>query len=125
MVMDSTYYLPSEELAYRNYPEVQIAQNDINTVTDYVMTVGSALDDYNQGVTDKIDINGDELQSNITLCRSICDTLGNAPRICFDVLLEVRNMQDFLQQLLYIKSTYGNEYIGTPSVVTDESGGVV
>jgi len=38
-VMSSTYYLPSEELRYRNYPEINTVLTDVNSIISYAKRV--------------------------------------------------------------------------------------
>ena len=110
-----TFYLPQEAVNYINFPELRAYKKDIETLLEYTLRVNTALADYNEGRYDKIDLNMEELKSHINLCRTICEALGNAPKVCFDVLIELREIQMHLQNLLYLKNKYGNRYIGTPT----------
>lgn len=122
--MESLYYLPSEQPNYINFPEVRTQKYNIQTVMSYSLTAQLALADYNSGRFDRIDLNTDEIQSNVDLCRSISDALGNAINVCYDVLLDVRTIQQNLQSLLYLKRALGNAVLGTPTNATTTGGGV-
>jgi hypothetical protein len=115
-IMESTtWYLPDEVPTPRNYPEVAVTEADIQLIFSYGLRVSSAIEDYTSGAFDKIDIDVNDLLVHIALCRSVCDTLGNAPSVCYDILAEIRNIQSALQQLMYAKNRYGGVYIGTPT----------
>ncbi|MNN36620.1 hypothetical protein D3C81_1505220 [compost metagenome] len=120
-IMDSTNYLPQEKLNYRNYPEVRDKQADINTLFAYALRVNEALISYNSGEFDKIDLNTNELETNITLCRSISETLGTAKNVCYDLLLELRVIQKNMQLVRYLGKENGTRYVGKPTV-QEESG---
>ena len=120
-IMEATWYLPEEELQYRNYPEVHGVMDNINRLVYYAMSLSIVLDDYNNAVADRIDIDVVDLQKNITLCRSITDVLGNAPQVCFDLLMELRTIQDTMQTLLYAYNRFGSQYIGKPTDLTEDS----
>ncbi len=117
------YYLPHELVNYTNYPELLTYRQDIEDLLNYSLTVHNALQDYNEGIYDRIDVNMEEVQNHITLCRTLSDVLGKAPRVCFDVLLEIRVIQEHLHKLVFLKNTYGNQYVGTPSPTSE--GGVL
>ena len=116
-----TFYLPSEAVNYVNYPELRTYRKDIETIMEYALRVGMALADYNEGVYDKIDLNAEELKTHINLCRNVCYALGTAPKVCFDVLIELRELQYAFQNLLYLKNQYGDQYIGKPTPSEDET----
>lgn len=118
VMASSTMYLPSEVLQYRNYPEVNYALNDINTILDYAMRVNNAITDYVTGVFDKVDVDAHDLQVHIDLCRSVCYTLGTAPNVCYDLLMELRSIQSVMQTVMYTKNRYGDTYVGTPTLTT-------
>lgn len=120
-IMENTWYLPEEKLQFRNYPEVHAVSDSIDSLLDFGMTVASALQYYNEGTANKIDIDISALQKSILLCRSVCNTLGTAPKICFDILTELHKLQDIMQNLLYIRNRYGDQYIGKPTENTSET----
>ena len=113
--MGSTLYLTKEKLSSRNYPEVSDAMESIQEIITYIASIGSAIEAYTNGSLDHININVSDLQKYTTLCRNICDTLGSAPNVCFDILTELREMQNGMQVLIFVKNRYGNQYIGTPT----------
>lgn len=120
--MDNAYYMPNELPTTVNYPELGVRKADIQTVINYATTAQNAINDYNTGITDKIDLNQDEIQSNIDLCRDVCNTLGTATNACFDILTQLRMIQKLLQSLIYFKNQYGNQYVGKPTTTTDGGG---
>lgn len=113
--------LPFEMPSKRNFPEAWALRQEIQDITQYTLGVQDALALYNEGVHDKIDVNTAELQNYIIRFRSVCDTLGAAPNVFFDVLLELRAMQGVLQDVLRLSTHYGSLYVGTP---TKKEGGV-
>lgn len=122
--MDAAYYLPNEQLNYSNYPEIRPQRANIEAVLTYSQTVSTAMTDYETGKYDRIDLNTGEIQDNIDLCRTICGALGNAPKPCIEVLMEVRNVQKQLQNIMYLYGKSGSALIGTPTNTTSEGGGV-
>lgn len=121
-VMESnTWYLPSELLQFRNYPEVNSVSEDIDDIMDYSMHVHLALVGYTEGLYDRVDVDSHNLQKYIDKCRNVCNVLGNAPNVCFDLLLELRGVQNVFQQLLYAKNRFGSQYIGTPTPISSEN----
>jgi hypothetical protein len=116
--------LPNELPNYINFPEVRLQKDNITAVMSYSLTAQAALTDYNNGTYDRIDLNSDEIQSNIDLCRSICDVLGNANNVCFDVLLDVREIEKSLLKVLFLKRKYGNQIVGTPTNSDSSGGGI-
>lgn len=122
MIMENTHYLPDEELKISNYPEVALVQDEIGLIMGYAMEADQAVFEYNEGLKDKIDLDVVDLQKAIERCRHVCDILGNAPKVCFDLLLEIRELQMSFQELVYLKRRYGDEYIGKPSEAKEEEG---
>lgn len=114
-----TFYLPSEAVNYINYPELRTAKPDIEAIMEYAMRVNLAVADYDEARFDRIDVNMEEVQRNIELCRRVCETLGTAPKVCFDILLDIRDIQNTLQNLVYLKRTTGNSIIDTPTITTE------
>jgi len=114
-LMEPTHYLPDEEINFRNYPELYTVWDDLQKINAYATRVHKALADYTSGQYDKIDLNTEELNSYITLCRNVCSVLGQAPKVCFDILLDLRELQYHMQILLYNRRRFGSKFIGTPS----------
>lgn len=121
MRMEPTHYLPSEVLKNSNYPELKAVEGKLDGVMLYAMRVDSALHAYSTGTTNRIDVDPTELRKWIEQCREVCEVLGNAPRVCFDVLMELRSMQTSFQELLFMHNRYGNEYVGVPSPTSEEN----
>jgi 5'(3')-deoxyribonucleotidase len=113
--MENTWYLPEEIIDFQNYPEVTGVLDSISAIQNYTMRVINALQDYTDGTLDKIDINVTDLQKYINLCRSVLDTLGHAPNVCYDLLMELRETQSVFQTLMYAYNQFGSQYIGTPT----------
>ena len=111
-VMERTLYLQSEDLNFRNYPELQGILNDIQELIGYSTAVSNALNAYVNTITTRINLSIVDLQKYASLCRNLCNTIGNAPNVCYDLLVEMRLIQDTLQTLIYIKNCYGSQYIG-------------
>lgn len=109
--MDSTLYLPNETLYFRNYPEIRPILSDIQSVITYASEVYTAVTDYTNGNTTMINLDVAELQASIDLCRSICQTLGTASNVCYDLLVELRSILSVFQTLMYVNSRYKGQYI--------------
>jgi hypothetical protein len=124
MPMD-TFYLPKEAVNFINFPELRTYKADIETIMEYALRVQTAVADYNEARYDRIDLNMEELHAHIDLCRTVCEALGSAPNVCFDILLEIRNIQQNLQNLAYLKTKFGSAIIGEPTTTTSEEGSVV
>jgi hypothetical protein len=118
--MEKQQYLPSEVVNYTNFPELRTHREDIELIQTYAKRVDLALADYEAGNYDRIDLNADELSTNVDLCRSVCDRLGTAPSVCYDVLLILREIQTTMQNVLHLKVKYGDLYVGKPT--TSEGG---
>lgn len=119
MMMEPSHYLTTEVLKDANYPEVKRVQADIEALFTYMMTADTAVIDFNDSTRDRIDLNPVDIIREINRCRSVCSVLGNAPRVCFDLLVELRQAQENLQELLYLKRRFGDEYISAPSEIDD------
>ena len=113
--MDSVLYLPEEVLNFTNYPEIKDIVPDISALIAYASKANTALQAYLSGVSDKIDLNISELSAYIVSCRNICNIIGTAPNVCFDILVDMRELQDILQTFAYVKNRYGNQYVGSPT----------
>lgn len=126
MKMDDTHYLPSEELKMSNYPEVRQLEGDIEEIVKYAKLVDATVLAYNNGTVNKIDLDVVILQKMVDNCREVCRVLGRAPNVCYDILLELRNFQMNFQDLIFMKTRFGSEYIGKPTIEAelDAEGGV-
>lgn len=113
-IMKSTLYLPGEKLNNGNYPEVGAAADDIQELISFSMKVLTALSSYIDGTYDKIYVDMIAVADYIQKCRLICESLGNASNVCFDLLIELRGIQETLQTLVYINNRYGDQFIGAP-----------
>ena len=114
-VMVSTLYLAKEELNLSNYPEIRGILKDVQELISYAIGVSTVMGDYISGIYDRMDINIADLQKYIVVCRSLCDVLGTSPNVCYDLLTELRLIQNSMQTLIFIKNRYGTQYIGTPT----------
>lgn len=113
--MESTLYLPDEVLSLRNYPEVSSVTATVQEIMVYMAKVDSALVAYTSSTMDRIDLSITDLQKYVGLCRSVCTILGTSRNVCYDLLMEIREFQDILQDLAFIKTRYSSQYIGTPT----------
>jgi hypothetical protein len=118
--MESQQLLPFEVLNYTNFPELRTQRNNIEALQTYAMRMNEAITDFESGKYDKIALSDSELQTNIDLCRTVCEALGNASNVSFDVLMTLRDIQTTMQNVMYLKTTYGDLYVGTPTVTEEE-----
>ena len=119
MKMENTHYLPHEELKITNFPELSLVETELDDIQVYAMRTNLVMTDYTEGRKDKIDVDVEELRKHIALCRYVTDILGRAPNVCFDILMEIRAIQGALHDLLFAYNRFGNEYVGTPSVIDE------
>lgn len=124
-MLETSIYLPSEVANLTNYPELRAQRANLTAIMDYALRATSALADYNEARYDKIDLNAGEIRQAIALCRSTSEVLGTAPKVCFDILLEIRTVQEDLQNLLFLRVKYGTKYIGVPTITTPTGEGSV
>lgn len=120
--MEETYYLPKESPTFVNFPVLRDEKTNIELITAYALRAYSALSDYNEALFDRVDINTDELEQYIILCRQICNSLGTADNIPFDILLELRSVLTSLYQLRQLYNDLGSVVIGKPSEVAEDEG---
>lgn len=120
--LEAAYYLPKEITNTINFPELRTVAADVSQVVIYSNLAQLALSDYQSGKVNRINLNSDDLQSNVNTCRGICETLGKAPNVCYDILLSVRAIQMNLQNLIFLKRKFGDTYVGVP---TNTTGGTV
>jgi predicted KAP-like P-loop ATPase len=118
-VMENTWYLPEEALYFRNYPEVASVMPQLEDILAYAMRVNNAIIDYNSRVFDKIDVDVVALKRYINLCRATAEVLGRANNVCFDLLVELREIQNVFQTVMYLRNRYGSKYVGKPTNVTE------
>lgn len=116
--MENAHYLPHEVLKITNYPELSTVAKEIDAIRVFAMRLSILLADYNEGQADKISVDVEDLRSTIGLCRTVCDVLGRAPNVCFDVLAEIRTLQIAFHDVLFAHERFGSEYVGTPSAVS-------
>lgn len=114
-MMELSHYLPNEVLNVANFPEINAVKSDISILENFAMAVGIAVSTYNEGVTDKINVNQIKLEENIKRCRNVCEVLGSQPAPCFDVLLKIRELQMDFQELLYAHRSQENIFLGEPT----------
>lgn len=125
MKMETTHYLPHEELKASNYPEIANLMPDIQIIQTYAMTADQAVFAFNEGLVNKIDIDVTDMRKAVDKCRYVCNIIGTAENVCYDLLMELRAMQTNFQELIFMKNRFGSEYIGTPTNTEDLSGGSV
>lgn len=117
-----TFYLPKESISYVNFPILREQQGNIETIMVYALRVHSAVTDYDENGADKIDLNTEELQRHIDLCRTCCEALGTTESVPFDALIEVRGIMGEFLNLWYLWQTFGNTLFGTPLSKSGEEG---
>jgi hypothetical protein len=100
-MMSSTHYLPSEVLQYSNYPEVHDLKDKIALFQSNAVPVMSALSDYDTGIEPYIYVNIAEVIKLRDLAFELSDILGAAPKVCYDVLLPIRDAQEALNELIF------------------------
>lgn len=119
MKMEITHYLPHEELKISNYPELSKVENEISEIQVFAMRTNLALADYNEGRADRVDVDIEELRKHIELCRYVGDILGRSSNVCYDILMDIRAIQQGLHDLLFAYNRFGSEYIGTPTPLNE------
>jgi len=110
MIMDSVFYLPQEMPSLYNYPELEIVKEDLLNILSYSIKTDAEIKKYENNEVEQIELGLKELTNYIELCRQVCEVLGKANNVCFDVLLEVRNIQDSLQQTRYLYNNHREKY---------------
>ncbi len=122
--MLDSFYLPQESISFVNYPVLRDEQSKIETIVSYALQVRESLTMYNEATANRVDINMDELDQQIILCRQTCEHLGTAEKIPFDVLLELRSVLSTFYSLRTLYEDSGVSVIGTPTVVREEGAAV-
>jgi hypothetical protein len=112
------FYLPKESVTLVNYPVLREQRDNIEQILIYVLRVESALVDYNEARYDKVDLNTDEINQYVDLCRTVTYALGTAESVPYDILIELRNIQAQLYSLVYINRQEGTTVFGTPTTTT-------
>lgn len=119
-----TFYLPAESISYINFPVLRDQQPNIERIIAYTLRMHTALTDYDESAADRIDINSGELQEYIDLCRATCEALGTAAAVPFDALIELRNIQAEMLNVMYLFRSFGNTMFGTPTAAEAEGSGI-
>lgn len=101
MLMSLTHYLPSEELKYSNFPELYELSDKIKEFQKSVEPIVTAISDYDMGTADGIYVNIAEVERVRELSFDLTDTLGAAPKVCYDVLMPIRDAQEALNELIF------------------------
>lgn len=114
-VLESVNYLPSEVLNKRNFPIIAQFQDELSLVFVYYTAFNDALADYTAGVTDKIDLNANDLNTCIELTRLLCNAFGSATPVCFDILASLRECLYLFQQVAYAADQFSDQYVGVPT----------
>ncbi len=120
MRLDNVYYLPSEILSVQNYPIASQLWEDVEAITQYAGKALSALYNYNEKRSDKIDVAIAELLKYIALSRQTCQALSEASNVPYDLILELRRIQVLLQKIYHTYISFGSRYIGSSIVKGDE-----
>lgn len=99
--MPSTYYLTNEELKFANYPEVYELSNKLDEFQRLLEPIMFAVYQFDEGMTDGIYVNIAEVERTRDLSYELTDTLGTAPKVCFDILIPLRDAQESLNELIF------------------------
>ncbi|AKG36081.1 hypothetical protein [Paenibacillus durus] len=122
--MLDSFYLPQEAISFVNYPILRDEQTNIEKIVSYVLQVRESLTAYNSATANLVDINMDELEQHLALCRQTCESLGTAEKIPFDVLLELRSVLSTFYSLRTLYFDAGSSVIGVPVVENGEAAAV-
>lgn len=117
-VQDKSQMLPDEEYKYSNFPELAQVQDEMNTLRAYMETVFTAMSLFEERQEDRIYLNIAELKDMLDMTYRVTDILGRADNVCFDILMNLRTMQEYLHELLYSYRTEGNLYVSDRKVST-------
>lgn len=101
MLMNPTHYLPSEVLQYSNYPEVYELGSKIDQFQKGLEPIMLAVSAFDMGVENGIYVNIAEVERVRALSFEISEVLGSAPKVCYDILLPVREAQEALNELIF------------------------
>jgi hypothetical protein len=104
---------PKEEFLYSNFPEVATVSADIGLIYTYAQKVQEAINAYNDRRAEKVYLNIAELRNVLETSHNVCDVLGRAPNVCYDILINIRAIQEGFNDLLYSHTANGNEYVST------------
>lgn len=118
------FYLPRESLTLVNYPVLREQREQIENMLVYALQVQTAITDYNEAKVDHIDVNMDELDTRVGTCRQVCEALGTADQVPFDILIELRMIQVELQHLVYLYRLEGRQRIDPVSQQTQAEEGI-
>lgn len=118
------FYLPKESVTLVNFPVLREQRDNIEKILIYILRVETALVDYNEARYDKVDLNTDEINQYVELCRTVTGALGTAESVPYDILIELRSIQSQLHNLVYLNRQEGKAVFGTPSAETTGTGEV-
>jgi hypothetical protein len=100
-MMPSTQYLPSEVIQYSNFPELYQLKDKISDFQKAIVPIMNAISEYDLGQTDCIYVNIAEVQRVRDMSFDITEVLGMAPNVCYDMLLNFRDAQEALNELIF------------------------
>jgi hypothetical protein len=100
-MMPSTQYLPSEVIQYSNFPELYQLKDKISDFQKAIVPIMTAISEYDLGQTDCIYVNIAEVQRVRDMSFDITEVLGMAPNVCYDMLLNFRDAQEALNELIF------------------------
>lgn len=107
-LLDPSQRSPHEEFQYSNYPEVAELEPKLNDLFTYLEFVTSAVSAFQENEADKIYLNVAEIDRKLDLIYEICDVLGRADNVCFDILMNVRSVQEILHEIKFAWLSQGD-----------------
>lgn len=114
--MSPTHYLPHEEITYANYPELLTVRPQLEDLQQRLEAIITAASEFEDGLADRIYLDISEVQKTLKLAYDISEVLGKAPRPCFDILTEIRDVQESLHEILFSNRYEGNEVVADPQM---------
>jgi len=114
-LLENSQQSPKEEFKYANFPEVAVLEDQLITFFTYVEEVNSAVSAFQSREADKVYLNIAELQTALDNSYSITDVLGRADNVCFDLLMNIRDIQENLLEILYSYNSEGDYLVSTPN----------
>lgn len=120
-LLDKSQQNPKEEFKYSNFPEVAVIEDQLNHFFSYVEKVNSAVSAFQTRDADKVYVNIAELETELSKSFDMTDILGRADNVCFDLLLNMRDMQENLLEILYTYRSEGDYLVSSANPVDTQS----
>lgn len=122
MILPKNHRSPKEEFLYSNFPEVLLIEDRLASLQAYAIKVQEAINAYNAQETDKIYLNVAELRKMLDMSFDITDILGMADNVCYDILTNVRSIQEGFNELIYAHLSSGNVVVSNKPKPASEGG---